>query len=200
MPNDNEKLARFEKAVFSEMENKAAEILSEVDSYKQDKLDGVEDAELQRAYDQIQRRAAEIRAGFARDITKEKLAARQSVLLRRKELTEELFTKAADRLLEFTTGEAYRNWLLELLKAHQPLAGKKILAKAGDLEFVKSAAKSAQVESGSQIRFGGLIFVDEANHSYEEITLDSRLEEAEQRFYQSGKAGLEQVEGVGELG
>ena len=66
MPNVNERLARFEKAVFSEVENKACEILSEVDVYKEEKLAGVQDRELQQAYQKIQQKIDEIRSGFAK--------------------------------------------------------------------------------------------------------------------------------------
>lgn len=197
MPNDNEKLARFQKAVFSETESKAAEILSEVDSYKQEKLGDVQEAELQRAYDLIQRQAADIRSGFSREITREKLNARQRVLLRRKELTEQLFEKAADKLLNFTETDAYQAYLSGLLKAQGNLDGVKILARAKDLEILRGMGVSA--EASAQIRLGGLIFVDEAGHRYDDQTLDSRLKDAEERFYTSGKGDFSQMEGVGTL-
>ena len=62
MPNANDRLARFEKAVFSEVEREACEILSEVDIYKEQKLSGVQDQELQQSYQKIQRKLDEIRS------------------------------------------------------------------------------------------------------------------------------------------
>ena len=198
MPNDNEKLARFEKAVFSEMETKAAEILSEVDSYKEEKLGGVQDAELQRAYDLIQRKAVEIRAGFARDITREKLSARQRVLLRRKELTEELFQKAADKIQQYTKTEEYTSLLKDMIQKHTD-SETKILVREADETLVRSLVKGNPIEVTGQIVLGGLIFVNESRRSYEDFTFDSRLKSAEENFYHSGKAELSTVEGVGEL-
>lgn len=197
MPNDNEKLARFQKAVFSEMETKAAQLLAEVDSYKEEKLGDVKEAELQRAYDQIQRQAAEIRADFAREITREKLNARQQVLFRRKELTEQLFQKAADKLSAFTETPAYREFLSGLLKGHDHSSSVRVLARAEDLEVLRDMGVSA--EASDQIRLGGLIFVDESGHSYDDQTLDSRLKAAEEAFYTSGKGDLSQMEGVGTI-
>ena len=60
MPNANDRLARFEKAVFSEVEREACEILSEVDVYKEQKLSGVQDQELQQSYQKIQRKLDEM--------------------------------------------------------------------------------------------------------------------------------------------
>lgn len=199
MPNENEKLARFEKAVFSEAEGQAAQILSEVDSYKEEKLDGVKEEELQRAYDRIQQKATDIRAGFSREITREKLGARQRVLLRRKELVEELFSKAAQRVEAFTQTEGYRAALTGML-AGRSLTGVTVLAREKDLALVRELAGNAKVEESGQIRLGGLIFVETEAHRYDDQTYDSRLKEAEERFYASGKAGLGNMEGVGELG
>ncbi|MGI5893131.1 MAG: V-type ATP synthase subunit E [Candidatus Merdivicinus sp.] len=197
MPNDNEKLAHFEKAVFAEMEKSAAEILAGVDSYKEEKLGNVQEEELQRAYDVIQRQAAEIRAGFAREITREKLNARQRVLARRRELTEQLFEKAANRIMDFTATEDYRKLLQNLLDSRKErISDLKILVREQDEAMVRAMAVGTEVSVTNQFRLGGLIFVDEAAHRYEDETLDSKLKAAEERFYNSATTVMEGVENL----
>lgn len=198
MPNDNEKLARFEKAVTAEVESKTTEILSEVDSYKEEKLVDIQETEIQRAYDTIQRKAGEIRAAFARDVTKERLAARQRVLSRRSELTREMFARAAGRVTEFAKTDAYREKLKALLGRHE---GEQlhILVRAEDEELVRSLAKDAAVEVSPAIQLGGLIFYSENTHLYEDETYDTLLKQAEEDFYNSGKADLSKLEGVGDF-
>lgn len=102
MPNANDRLARFEKAVFSEVEREACEILSEVDVYKEQKLSGVQDQELQQSYQKIQRKLDEIRSGFSKGVTREKLSTRQQLLQTRQKLVEELFADAEAQVSAFT--------------------------------------------------------------------------------------------------
>lgn len=199
MPNDTEKLSRFEKAVSSEVETKTTEILAEVDSYKEEKLVDVQEAEIQRAYDMIQRKAAEIRASFARDVTREKMTARQRLLLRRNELTENLFKQAEDKIREYTTSDAYSQKLKSMLANYQGEQAEdfKILTRAEDVELVRSLAPGKTVESSPEIHMGGLIFYSESRHLYQDETYDTMLKNAQEEFYDSGRADLSKLEGVG---
>ncbi|HIS77438.1 MAG TPA: hypothetical protein IAB51_11630 [Candidatus Merdivicinus excrementipullorum] len=198
MPNETEKLARFEKAVSSEVETKTTEILAEVDSYKEEKLVDVKEVEIQRAYDTIQRKAAEIRASFARDVTKEKVAARQRLLRRRSELTEELFCKAAEKVKEFTKNQAYREKLKSMLEGRQE--GWSVLVRAEDEELVRSlAGDGVTVRVSPEIKLGGIVFYSESAGLYQDETYDAMLKNAQEEFYNSGRADLSKLEGVGDF-
>ena len=198
MPNETEKLARFEKAVSSEVETKTTEILAEVDSYKKEKLVDVQEVEIQRAYDMIQRKAAEIRASFARDVTKEKVAARQRLLRRRSELTEELFRKAAERVQEYTKTEAYKEKLKTLLADAKE--GWSVLVRAEDEELVRSlAGDGVTVTVSPEIKLGGIVFYSESTGLYQDETYDATLKNAQEEFYNSGRADLSKLEGVGDF-
>ncbi len=198
MPNETEKLARFEKAVSSEVETKTTEILAEVDSYKKEKLVDVQEVEIQRAYDMIQRKAAEIRASFARDVTKEKVAARQRLLRRRSELTEELFRKAAEKVQEYTKTEAYKEKLKTLLADAKE--GWSVLVRAEDEELVRSlAGDGVTVTVSPEIKLGGIVFYSESAGLYQDETYDATLKNAQEEFYNSGRADLSKLEGVGDF-
>ena len=198
MPNETEKLARFEKAVSSEVETKTTEILAEVDSYKEEKLVDVKEVEIQRAYDTIQRKAAEIRASFARDVTKEKVAARQRLLRRRSELTEELFCKAAEKVKEFTKNQAHREKLKSMLEGRQE--GWSVLVRAEDEELVRSlAGDGVTVRVSPEIKLGGIVFYSESAGLYQDETYDAMLKNAQEEFYNSGRADLSKLEGVGDF-
>ena len=198
MPNETEKLARFEKAVSSEVETKTTEILAEVDSYKKEKLVDVQEVEIQRAYDMIQRKAAEIRASFARDVTKEKVAARQRLLRRRSELTEELFRKAAERVQEYTKTEVYKEKLKTLLADAKE--GWSVLVRAEDEELVRSlAGDGVTVTVSPEIKLGGIVFYSESTGLYQDETYDATLKNAQEECYNSGRADLSKLEGVGDF-
>ena len=192
MPNVNERLARFEKAVFSEVENKACEILSEVDVYKEEKLAGVQDRELQQAYQKIQQKIDEIRSGFAKSVTREKLAAKQQLLLRRQQLAEELFAEAAERVRAFAKTADYDRFLQAALERNREYltSGAKILARSADIERVQKLAGGIPVEEASFIQLGGLVIVQDAERVYLDETLETRMETAKEQFYASGKADL----------
>ena len=198
MPNETEKLARFEKAVSSEVETKTTEILAEVDSYKKEKLVDVQEVEIQRAYDMIQRKAAEIGASLPRDVTKEKVAARQRLLRRRSELTEELFRKAAERVQEYTKTEVYKEKLKTLLADAKE--GWSVLVRAEDEELVRSlAGDGVTVTVSPEIKLGGIVFYSESTGLYQDETYDATLKNAQEEFYNSGRADLSKLEGVGDF-
>ena len=186
MPNANDRLARFEKAVFSEVEREACEILSEVDVYKEQKLSGVQDQELQQSYQKIQRKLDEIRSGFSKGVTREKL------LQTRQKLVEELFADAEAQVSAFTETPDYDAYLQKALdKNRRVLSGDaKILARPADVERVKKLAGETPVEVSSSIRLGGLVIVVDEKSLYVDETLDARMEAAKEQFYASGKADL----------
>ena len=178
MPNANDRLARFEKAVFSEVEREACEILSEVDVYKEQKLSGVQDQELQQSYQKIQRKLDEIRSGFSKGVTREKLSTRQQLLQTRQKLVEELFADAEAQVSAFTETPDY------------DAGDAKILARPADVERVKKLAGETPVEVSSSIRLGGLVIMVDEKSLYVDETLDARMEAAKEQFYASGKADL----------
>lgn len=192
MPNANDRLARFEKAVFSEVEREACEILSEVDVYKEQKLSGVQDQELQQSYQKIQRRLDEIRSGFSKGVTREKLSTRQQLLQTRQKLVEELFADAEAQVSAFTETPDYDAYLQKALdKNRSVLSGDaKILARPADVERVEKLAGETPVEASSSIRLGGLVIVVDEKSLYVDETLDARMEAAKEQFYASGKADL----------
>ena len=192
MPNVNERLTRFEKAVFSEVETKANAILSEVDAYKQEKMEDSQDDELRQSYQKIQQKIDEIRSGFAKEVTREKLAAKQQLLLKRKELTEEVFSSAEEQLRAFTATAGYDTWLKQVLdkNAASLTSGAKVLVRNEDVERVRKLGVKVPVEAAPFIKLGGLVIVQEEKQVYLDETFETRMEAAKERFYASGKADL----------
>ena len=192
MPDVNERLTRFEKAVFSEVEAKANEILSEVDAYKEEKVAGAQDDELQQSYQKIQQKIDEIRSNFAKEVTREKLSAKQQLLLKRKELTEALFQEAGKKLEAYTASGEYDAWLEKTLKKDQAYLseGAKILTRGEDAERIRKLAGSVPVEVSASIRLGGFVIVQDEKQIYLDETFDTRMETAREQFYASGKADL----------
>ena len=124
MPNDKEKLARFDKAIFAEVNEKAAAILAEVETHQKEVLEKAEEEAKNEAEKQAKQELEEIEAQYAQAITKEKLNAKQEVLLKRKELIEGLFEKAGRNTQSLFGKWGVREILIRCPPKSGPIQGK----------------------------------------------------------------------------
>ena len=125
-------------------------------------------------------------------MTREKLAAKQQLLLRRQQLAEELFAEAAERVRAFAETADYDRFLQAALERNREYltSGAKILARSADIERVQKLAGGIPVEEAPFIQLGGLVIVQDAERVYLDETLETRMETAKEQFYASGKADL----------
>lgn len=190
MPNHKEKLARFEKAIFTEVDGKAAAILAEVQEKQKDLLQKAEDEAKTEAEKEAKQALEAIESQFAQAITKEKLNAKQEVLLKRKELIEGLFEKAGAELKVFSETEAYTQYLSAVLQKVD-LSNAKILAREADCALIKKLAPACEVEPDPMNLLGGIVIVSPADNVYIDETFASKLNAKKEDFYSDSSIQLD---------
>lgn len=190
MPNDKEKLARFEKAIFAEVNEKASVILAEVEAQQKEMLAKAEEEAKVEAEKQAKEELEEIEAQYAQAITKEKLNAKQQVLLKRKELIEGLFEKAGEKLKAFTESGEYERYLSSILQ-NADLSKAKILAREVDCALIQKLAPGCEVEPDPQNLLGGIVIVSPADNIYIDETFASKLNAKKEDFYSDSSVQLD---------
>lgn len=190
MPNDKEKLARFEKAIFAEVNEKAAAILAEVETHQKEVLEKAEEEAKNEAEKQAKQELEEIEAQYAQAITKEKLNAKQQVLLKRKELIEGLFEKAGEKLKAFSESGEYEKYLSAVLQKAD-LARAKVLAREADCPLVQKLAPGCEVEPDPMNLLGGIVIVSPADNIYIDETFASKLNAKKEDFYSDSSIQLD---------
>ncbi len=188
----DEKLERFERAIFTEVEAQSAEILGEVDAYKAQQIEAATDEELEKSYTLIQHKMDEFRSEFSRKITREKLNVRQRVLSHRLALIESLFEEAGQKLQAFTATEDYAGWLTARLEeSRAELSGSTLLVRAEDMDLMKRLAPGVPLTEDPQNKLGGFAILNEEAGRFLDETFAARLETEKERFYQNDSLGLE---------
>lgn len=190
MPNEKEKLSRFEKAIFDEVDEKTSAILSEVEAHQKEVLEKAEEEAKAEAEKQAKQELEEIEAQYAQTITKEKLNAKQEVLLKRKELIEGLFDKAAAALKAFSESGDYEKYLAAVLQKAD-LSNGKVLAREADRALVQKLAPGCQVESDPMNLLGGVVIVNPAENLYIDETFAYKLNAKKEDFYSDSSIQLD---------
>lgn len=187
-----EKLQRFEQAIFSEVAAQAAEILGELDAYKAERIEKAADEELEKSYQLIQSRIGEFRAAFSRKVTQEKLSARQRLLRYRQEQVDALFERAGERLKAYTASADYRRWIQSAAEPYAELLKDGVLlVRAEDKALFEELFPGVMVETDGKNRLGGFAILNQRLGQYADETFAARLEAEKERFYQSGGLGLD---------
>lgn len=190
MPNDKEKLARFEKAIFAEVNEKVAAILAEVEAHQKEVLEKAEEEAKNEAEKEAKQELEEIEAQYAQAITKEKLNAKQQVLLKRKELIEGLFEKAGAELKAFSESGEYEKYLAAVLQKAD-LSKAKILAREADCGLMKKLAPGCEVEPDPMNLLGGIVIVSPADNIYIDETFAYKLNAKKEDFYSDNSIQLD---------
>lgn len=190
MPNDKEKLARFEKAIFAEVNEKTSTILAEVEAQQNEALEKAEEEAKAEAEKQCKEELKEIESQYAQAITKEKLYAKQEVLLKRKELIESLFEKAGEKLKAFSESGEYEKYLSAVLQ-RADLSKAKILARETDCPLIQKLAPGCEVEPDPQNLLGGIVIVSPADNIYIDETFSYKLNAKKEDFYSDSSIELD---------
>lgn len=190
MSVQDEKLARFVKAVDSEVDSQIAALLHEAETEKQQLIENANDESLAAAYSRIQEEVKHVSAKYQRIIAKEELDAKKSVLLHREELIDKLFDSVKLKLTAFAAGEKYPDYLLTLPEGD--MDGAVIRLSARDMRHAPILEKKFGVkcETDESIKVGGLIVYYPEKGVMLDKTLDTAVADARREFNQKGGAEL----------
>ncbi len=195
MQEQQEKLARFEKAVFAEVDAKADNIRRDAETGQKEMFSEYEILQAAKSEKELNRQKEELKKNAKHELAKFSLDCKRKLLVKRAELTDEVFASVQNRLQEFRASEEYPSYLLGCISAFSktaPSAELKIFVHSADLPLAKDIQKACSqpctVEADDSIDLGG--FTARAENSgvcYDE-TLRQKL--AGQKNYFIENSGL----------
>jgi len=192
MAVEDEKLKRFEQAIFSQVEAQAASVSSELEAYQARQIEKAADEELEKSYALLQSRRSQLHAEFSRRVTQEKLSARQRLLQYRRERIDTLFEEAGEALSAFAAGPDYPAWIRSALAPYAGLLeGGELLVRQEDVALFQGLFPGAPVRVDGGNRLGGFAIQNRSLNQYLDETFATLLEGEKERFYEGGSLGLE---------
>lgn len=189
MSTQDEKLAKFRKAVFAEADKQAAQILADIGKHRQEELDKTKDEALELHFRSMQKQLNQIKQDCKRDVSKADLAAKRELLTRREELCGQVFAHVRERLREFTSSAEYKSYLLDKIAAafkSCPAKDSVLYLTASDLHFQKDLQSrlgfEISVQEMDNDKIGGFLLKNEPLGIAVDETLDSLLESQRDYF------------------
>lgn len=200
----------FLKAIEKYAEEQRNKIRFESESFKKQELEKAEAEGIREAYTLIQREMAAIRTEISSQLSRDEMASRKKIFEKRNKMTENVFEKVTQRLVEFTKTADYEKLMLESVKKiAQALKADDVifLIKESDLKFadkikvaytaerlkdkkladkIKSAfSPSCEVKPSKEIKIGGITGRSASLGLIADETLDTKLDGQREWFYQN---------------
>ena len=199
MPGTVSKTDNFLKAIEKYAEEQRSKIQSEAEDFRERELNKAEEEGLREAYVLIQKKMTDIRTQIAADLSRAETASRRKTFVRRKQIEDEVFEKAAKKLEAYTKTDKYAKSLEKSAKDISKVLGaddvvlkvrKSDLAKKN--KIVLAFGRKCEVGETNDIRIGGMIGVSKKLGILIDETLDSKLET--QREWFCDNSGLKVTE------
>lgn len=154
-------LSRFQKAIFADATVKRDALLEETEQRRKKALEEKNDALLLKAYQQLQASTAELERETSTAVSKAEMEAKRSLLVRREELSQEIFENVTKRLRKFTQSEEYPEFLkqkLDALRVEKKLSGSVVICRKEDLPLMERLTGDSQIaalQGDEEILIGG---------------------------------------------
>lgn len=190
MASIQERFKMIEASVLGDAQAKANALLRQAESYKSAALKKAEDDVLRELYNKIQDEVADIHTSATRTISQQEAQARHDLLLKREEITKNVFYQVKLRLIAYTKTPAYTEMITGLareLAQRYPLEGSVIMLRQEDYHFAveldKIFGQKCRILADENIRIGGIKLMNQTAGIFVDETLDSRLEDQKPYFY-----------------
>lgn len=200
----------FLKAIEKYAEEQRNQIRFESESFKKQELEKAESEGLREAYTLIQREMAAVRTEISSKLSRDEMASRKKIFEKRNGMTEKVFQRVKEKLIEFTKTGAYEKLLIESVKKiAQGLKADDVIlfVKESDMKLadklkaaysaerlkdkklgdkIKSAfSPSCEVRISHEIKIGGITGRSAKLGLIADETLDTKLEGQREWFYQN---------------
>ena len=171
MPSD-EKASAFLEAINKYAEQQRNEIHAEVEQFKEEELKKAEIEVLTDAYTLIQKEMAQMRKEVATEISHEEMEGKRKLFLQRRQITQEVFERAKEKLLAYTQTDTYPS----LLEGYASSIAK-TLTKPGTVSL------PCEVKEDDSIVIGGIRGSNLEMGLVADETMDSKLEAQYEWFF-----------------
>ena len=195
--NERTKESVFLDAINKYAEKQKATIRTEVEEYKNRRIEQATEEGLKDAYDLIQRDIARQKAELVVEVSAKEHTLRTGLFKKRQRISDEVFQKAHDKLIDYTSTPDYEKRLKQSASEIAALfGGDRIIVSlsAKDMRFADMLAgilPNASFEEDKSILIGGLKAYCKEQGALADDTLDTGL--ADQREWFIENAGLKVV-------
>lgn len=190
MASIEKKIDRMQHSIMETAKEKARALRQQADDYRKAQLEQAENEVLEELYTRIQEEVADIHSGMSQNLSRKEIQSRNALLLKREELTHEVFTAVKHRLMDFVKTPAYKDCLLETAKrlaADYALEDTTLLVRREDYtlsaELERAFGCPCRLLVDEDIAIGGLRLMNQGAGIYVDETLDARLQELHPWFY-----------------
>lgn len=192
MPDTVSKTDNFLKAIEKYAEEQRTKIQSEAEDFKEKELNKAEEEGLREAYVLIQKKMSDINTKIASELSKAESASRKEIFIKRQEISEKVFEKAKQKLLDYTKTAKYSDMLQKSTKEISSRLNTDdvvLLVKEDDMKFEKELkaafGRNCEVKSSNEIAIGGVMGISHKMGLLADETLDTKLSEQHEWFYEN---------------
>lgn len=197
MANTDEKKDKFCIAINHYAEEQRKKIEDEIASFKKKELSDAEIEVLTECYLMIQKEMVQMRTGISKEMAVREMNLKRQLLEKRQEITDKVFQRAADKLIEFTKTEKYADFLKksteQISKAFQE-QDTVIFMKPGDEKYeevIRSAFQTpVTIQTLETIRIGGIMARNDKMGLSADETLDSLLDNQHEWFEEQSEMAV----------
>lgn len=197
MANEQTKLAKFQAAVFAEIDAKAAQIEEEAKKKRDEELEKIKDEQITKSFYYIQQKVDEIKKEFKQEVAKFSLEQKHNVLLKRNEIIDKIFASVKQQLLDYSNTAEYKNYLLTSIKKFaetEQFDSIEIMVRSKDMEFAneiqQAYGKGCTVKENNSIELGGFIACNNEQGIYYDGTLEQKLDEQKKHFIEHSQLDI----------
>ena len=194
------KTDNFLKAIEKYAEEQRTKIESEAADFKEKELNKAEEEGLREAYVLIQKEMTDVKTQIAAELSRAENASRKKIFIRRKEIEDEVFELAKEKLLAYAKTDKY---VKSVEESAAKIAGKLtaddvvIRISEKDLKLKDQiirafGSRKCEIQVSEDIVIGGITGQSRELGLLIDETLDTKLEEQHEWFY--ANSGLKVTE------
>ncbi len=190
MQNGEELLAYFQKEINAEVEKEIAEIEAETKRLREDAYAKLEASSKREAEEKAEKEINELVLANAKEISRMQTKTNKQLISKRQELQDAIFAACREQLMDFTPTKDYQEWVNRKMAKIDPamLEGKaEISFNPRDQKLAQTCidrlVKKVELKLNDDIQIGGFILINYSQSIVLDESLDNRLAEQEEWFY-----------------
>ena len=201
MPDTTSKTDNFLKAIEKYAEEQRTKIESEAADFKEKELNKAEEEGLREAYVLIQKEMTDVKTQIAAELSRAENASRKKIFIRRKEIEDEVFELAKEKLIAYAKTDQYVKSVEEsAAKISEKLTADDVIIKISekDLKLKEQIIKAfgntrkCEIQVSEDIVIGGITGQSRELGLLIDETLDTKLDEQHEWFCEN--SGLKVTE------
>lgn len=195
--NEKTKESKFLDAINKYAEKQKATISTEVEEYKNQRIEQATEQGLKDAYDLIQRDITRRKSEIITELSAKEHALRMRQFTKRQEICDEVFAKAKQKLIDFTGSADYEAYLKKSAEEIKEMFGNTTVSVSLSekdmrcVDTVRAILPDADFKADNSIRIGGLKAYSRGDGILADNTLDTKLEDQREWFIEN--SGLKVV-------